>query len=227
MLTPLQENIIKETVKYVRSVSTAESSGHDWWHIYRVEKLAVYIGQKEKSDEFTVRLAALLHDMDDWKFNSFDSQNAKSWLSLCQMEEAEIQNIIHVIQQVSYTGAGENPVPDSIEARIVQDADRLDAIGAIGIARAFAYGGSAKRTLFNPKIQPQLHADFEAYRNSRSNTINHFYEKLLLLKDRLHTATAKKLAEKRHKVMEDFLDNFFEEWFLFEENTFLKNKPTT
>jgi uncharacterized protein len=218
MLSQFQETLISQTIAFVKSISEGEGSGHDWWHIYRVDKLAVYLAGNENADIFIVRLAALLHDLDDWKFNSPDSQNAKNWLTKCGMEEEELDRIIHIIQQVSYTGAGENSIPDSLESQIVQDADRLDALGAIGIARAFAYGGFKNREIFNPEILPVLHSDSDAYRKNQSHTINHFYEKLLLLKDRLNTSAAKEIASERHQFMEIFLKHFYQEWFLFEED---------
>jgi uncharacterized protein len=222
MLTHFQQNIITETTRFVRSASIGESSGHDWWHIHRVEKLAIYLAEIEKADMFLVRLSALLHDMDDWKFNRDGSTHAATWLGSTALDKKTNEKVLHIIAQVSYKGAGEDTTPDTMEAMIVQDADRLDALGAIGIARAFAYGGSKQRELFDPEVQPVMHADFEAYKTKTSHTINHFYEKLLLLKDRLHTAPARQLAEKRHAFMEKYLENFFEEWFLLEKNTFLK-----
>jgi uncharacterized protein len=223
MLTPSQQNIITETTRFVRSAAAGESSGHDWWHIHRVEKLAIYLAEIEKADLFLVRLSALLHDMDDWKFNQTGSTNASTWLKRTDLDKETIEKVLHIIAQVSYKGAGELTTPDTLEAMVVQDADRLDALGAIGIARAFAYGGSKLRELFDPGVQPIMHADFEAYKTKTSHTINHFYEKLLLLKDRLHTAPARQLAEMRHTFMEQYLENFFEEWFLLEENSFWKN----
>jgi len=220
MLTQPQLEILSATTDFVKSQSTGESSGHDWWHIYRVEKLAIFIAEKEEAELFTIRLAALLHDLDDWKFNESNSRNAENWLRSTSLEEETIQKVLHIISQVSFKGAGEKTIPDSMEAMIVQDADRLDALGAIGIARAFAYGGSKNRPIFEPETAPELHKTFTAYQNSKSHTINHFYEKLLLLKDRLHTKTARDLAIERHDFMKDFLENFFEEWFLFGEKRF-------
>ncbi len=212
MLTELQQNIITQTTTFIRSGSSGETSGHDWWHIHRVVKLAVYLAEKEKADLFPVHLAALLHDVDDWKFNDPASDNAANWLRSLQLDEESIQNVLHIINQVSYKGAGVATIPDSLEAMVVQDADRLDALGAIGIARAFAYGGSKNREMFNPELLPVMHNDFTAYKTKVSHTINHFYEKLLLLKERLHTSTAREFAEKRHAFMEEFLENFFAEW---------------
>jgi len=212
MLTENQQKIIENISAHVRNSSTGEGSGHDWWHIYRVEKMAIDITTKENADMFTVRLAALLHDMDDWKFNETGSRNAENLMIKSGLDEKATANILHIIQQVSFTGAGENPLPDSLEACVVQDADRLDALGAIGIARAFAYGGSKNREMFNPYIPPLMHNSFQEYKTSQSHTINHFYEKLLLLKDRLHTPTAKAIAEKRHNFMQLYLQQFYEEW---------------
>jgi uncharacterized protein len=220
MLSPAQQNIISETTRFVCSTSTGESSGHDWWHIHRVEKLAIYLAEKEQADMFTVRLAALLHDVDDWKLNEAASHHAENWLRSTTLDAETKQKVLHIIEQVSYKGAGEDTTLDTIEAAVVQDADRLDAIGAIGIARAFAYGGSKNRIIFDPETLPVMHQSFDDYKKITSHTINHFYEKLLLLKDRLHTTAAREFASKRHAFMEEFLKNFFEEWFLFEEIRF-------
>lgn len=211
-MTEYSENIIGKTVDFVRSKSEGESSGHDWWHIYRVHKLAVYLAKKEKADIFVIELSSLLHDLDDWKFNNPDSCQAIDWMHRCGLDNETVEKVIDVISKVSYKGAGEANKADTIEAQVVQDADRLDAIGAIGIARAFAYGGYKNREIFQPDITPELHGDFVAYQKNQSHTINHFYEKLLLLKDRLNTSAAKKLAEKRHQVLEDFLAEFYSEW---------------
>lgn len=204
--------IISKTADFVKSKSLGESSGHDWWHIYRVHKLAVYLGKQERANLYIVELAALLHDLDDWKFNATGSSHAADWLMQCGVDLGTIQNIVCVIGQVSFKGAGETNRAETIEAKVVQDADRLDAIGAIGIARTFAYGGFNKSEIYNPDDKPGLHENFEAYKKSQSHTINHFYEKLLLLKDRLNTETAKKLSEKRHQFLEDFLSQFYAEW---------------
>lgn len=223
-LLPLQQTLIDQTAEFVRRASLGEGSGHDWWHIYRVHKMAVHLAEKEQADLFTVQLAALLHDMDDWKFHKEGSVNAANHLKTLALDTQTIQAVLHMIAQVSYRGAGEDTTPDTLEARVVQDADRLDAIGAIGIARAFAYGGAKQRLLFDPALPPVMHSSFEEYKSKTSHTINHFYEKLLLLKERLHTATARQIAGKRHAFMEQFLENFYEEWFLFEENSYLKKQ---
>ncbi len=211
-MTYSKGDIITKTVSFVRSKSEGESSGHDWWHIYRVHRMAKYLAIAEKADNFIVELAALLHDLDDWKFNHDGSNNAAEWLQKSGLDQRLIMKVMEVIEQVSFKGAGQDTHAETIEAQVVQDADRLDAIGAIGVARAFAYGGYKHRELYRPDVLPVLHNDFEAYRNNQSHTINHFYEKLLLLRDRMNTATAKKLAGKRHQFLEFFLSEFYEEW---------------
>ena len=210
-----REKIIQLTVEYIRREFSNEASGHDWWHIYRVWKNALAICRHEKADEFIVQLAALLHDLDDWKFNETGDETplrARAWLDSCSVDPVTADSVCRIISHVSYKGAGVENKMDSLEGFIVQDADRLDAIGAIGIGRAFAYGGYKDRPLYDPDSPPNLHASFEEYKNSKSATINHFYEKLLLLKDRMNTTTAKRIAEHRHEVMLQFLDQFMLEW---------------
>jgi len=207
------EDIIAKTIAFVKSETAGEPSGHDWWHIYRVHKMAVYLAAKENADIFIVELAALLHDLDDWKLSESGSCHAFNWLCACGLDSHTIEQITHVIGQVSFKGAGETIKPDTIEGQVVQDADRLDAIGAVGIARAFAYGGYKNRELFHPDVPPGYHADFDAYKSKHSHTINHFYEKLLLLKDRMNTISAKQLAEHRHIILEGFLIEFYAEWY--------------
>jgi len=210
-----QQTIIQKTADYIRQEFSNDSSGHDWWHVYRVWQNALAICQHEKADAFIVQLAALLHDLDDWKFNDSADETphrAKGWLDSLPLDPSITDAVCNIIKHISYKGAGVDNKMDSLEGFIVQDADRLDAIGAIGIARAFAYGGFANRPLYNPDSPPQLHASFEEYKNSKSDTINHFYEKLLLLKDRMNTPTAKRIAEQRHEVMLKFLDQFNKEW---------------
>lgn len=210
-----QTDIIQKTAEFIRKEFSDDSSGHDWWHIYRVWKNAIAICKIEKADEFIVELAALLHDLDDWKFNETGDETphrAKLWLDSCKIDSVTAEAVCRIIMHVSYKGAGVKNKMDSLEGFIVQDADRLDAIGAIGIGRAFAYGGYKNRMMYDPDSPPALHASFEEYKNSKSATINHFYEKLLLLKDRMNTATAKRIAEERHDVMVKFLDQFMLEW---------------
>jgi len=207
--------IIQKAAEYVKLEFQNDSSGHDWWHIYRVWKNARMICQHEKADIFIVELAALLHDLDDWKFNESEDETpckAKAWMESCGVDSQIIKQVCEIIMRISYKGAGVENKMNSLEGFIVQDADRLDAIGAVGIGRAFAYGGYKNRTMYDPDSSPQLHATFEEYKNSKSATINHFYEKLLLLKDMMNTTAAKKIAEERHEVMLRFLDQFMKEW---------------
>jgi uncharacterized protein len=210
-----QNDIIQKTAKYIKQEFQNDSSGHDWWHIYRVWKNALAINEHEKADSFIVQLAALLHDLDDWKFNQSDDETplrAKVWLDSCSVTSTISDNICEIIKNISYKGAGVENKMNSLEGFIVQDADRLDAIGAIGIARAFAYGGYKNRMLYDPESKPQMHKSFDEYKKSQSDTINHFYEKLLLLKNRMNTKTAKEMAEQRHEVMVKFLYEFMKEW---------------
>ncbi len=211
-----KEQIILQTAEYIKTRLNGEGSGHDWWHVYRVWKTALHISQYEQVDIFVVELAALLHDIADWKFHDGNDevgpQMARTWLEKLSVDEAVIAHVCRIIQDISYKGAGVNTAMNSIEGKVVQDADRLDALGAVGIARTFAYGGSKGREMYNPGINPVLHQSFEQYKNSQSPTLNHFYEKLLLLKDLMNTSTAKNMAEKRHQVMEDFLNEFYQEW---------------
>jgi len=210
------EQIIAQTAEHIRLKLEGEGSGHDWWHVYRVWKNAIHIGKQEKADLFVIELAALLHDIADWKFHDGNEdigpQLAREWLETLSVEESIIAHVCRIIRAISFKGAGVKNTMDSPEGLIVQDADRLDAMGAIGIARTFAYGGSKHREMYNPTVNPQLHTSFEQYKNSEGTTINHFYEKLLLLKDLMNTPTARKIAEGRHKYMQEFLQQFFLEW---------------
>ena len=205
------EQIIQKTENYVRTVFEEEGSGHDWWHIHRVRILALKIAEQEGGDLFLIEMGALMHDLDDWKLNSGESRCWK-WLQKIGIEQELAQKIVELTEQISFKGAGVADNTSSLEAKIVQDADRIDAIGAIGIARTFAYGGNKGRLLYHPEIKPEMHQTFAAYKSGTSPTINHFYEKLLLLKERVNTKTGKKIAEKRHAFMEKFLEQFFNEW---------------
>ena len=208
--------IIKRTENHVRKELAGEGSGHDWWHVYRVWKMAQYIGKREKADMFVVELSALLHDIADYKLHGGDEnigpKTAEKWLKSLKVEQSIIDHIKEIILDASFKGAKVKTQMGTIEGEIVQDADRLDAIGAVGIARTFAFGGYLQREIYNPNIKPQVHKTFKEYKNGKSHTINHFYEKLLLLKNLMNTKTAKKIAEKRHKYMEDFLKKFYKEW---------------
>ena len=210
------QEIIDKTKNYVKNKFEGEGSGHDWWHIYRVWKTAIYIAKEEKADLFIVELAALLHDIADWKFHEGDDsigpKKARSWLESINVEEKTISQVCNIIQNISFKGAKVNNLMETKEGKIVQDADRLDAIGAIGIGRTFAYGGHKNREMYNPYIKPEMHETPEQYKNSNGPSINHFYEKLLLLKDLMNTETGKKIAESRHQFMEYFLERFFKEW---------------
>lgn len=211
-----KDQIIEQTKEYVKSKLEGEGSGHDWWHVYRVWKNAISIAKHEKADLFTVELAALLHDIADWKFCGGDEtvgpRVAGEWLDKQQVDKATVDHVKEIIKNLSFKGAGVKSRIDTIEGMIVQDADRLDAIGAIGIARTFAYGGHKGREIYNPYIKPQLHQTFEQYKQSNGHTINHFYEKLLLLKELMNTNSAKKMAEERHQFMLEFLNQFYKEW---------------
>ncbi len=208
--------LFDRTADHVRTRLSGEASGHDWWHTYRVWRMAKRIGQAEEADLLVVELAALLHDIADWKSHGGDStvgsEMAREWLGSLGVDQGVIEHICRIVADISFKGAGvEQPVL-SLEGKVVQDADRLDAIGAIGIARAFAYRGAKGRPIHDPEVQPTEHRTAEAYLRGGGTTINHFYEKLLLLKDRMNTATARAIAEKRHRFMEEFLRRFYEEW---------------
>jgi uncharacterized protein len=210
-----RQEIIQSTAAFVAGEFASEGSGHDWFHIDRVRRIALRIGKTEGGDLFIIEMAALLHDLDDYKITGLESpvpEKAKSWLYSQNVEADVASLILQVIEEVSYKGSDiETPV-SSVESAVVQDADRLDAIGAIGIARTFAYGGYKNRLIYDPKIAPEMHDDFQAYESSTAPTINHFYEKLLLLKDRMNTNTAKLMAAQRHQFMENYLQHFFDEW---------------
>jgi len=211
-----KEKIVKQTEKYAKNKLLGEGSGHDWWHVYRVWKNAINIGHHEDVDMFVVQLAALLHDISDWKFNKGDDnvgpKMAKEWLKKSRVEEKIISHVCEIIKEISFKGAGVKTRMRTKEGMVVQDADRLDAIGAIGIARTFAYGGYAGEEIYNPNIKPELYDPFKKYKNKKGTSINHFYEKILLLKDLMNTKTAKKIAEERQKFVEQFLDRFYKEW---------------
>ena len=207
--------ILQKTERFIESEFRSEGSGHDWFHVDRVRKMALRIGEKEGSDLFITEMAALLHDLDDWKIvgaGNHETSKAEKWLNSMGVETAVSKQILQIIDDVSFKGAGiETPVR-SIEAAVVQDADRLDAIGAIGIARTFTYGGHKNRLIHDPSILPVMHNSFQEYKSNVAPTINHFYEKLLLLKDRMNTGSARIIAEQRHQFMNEYLSQFFEEW---------------
>lgn len=211
-----KNEIIYKTYIFVRQKLEGEGSGHDWWHIDRVWKNSINIAKKEKADLFVVQLAALLHDIADWKFCDGDEtvgpKVAKEFLQSLNVEKNIIDHICTIIKNVSFKGAKtEVNKMFSIEGKIVQDADRLDALGAIGIARVFAYGGYVKQEIYNPEIKPKIHTTSEEYKKGGGTSVNHFYEKLLLLKDLMNTKTGKELAQKRHEFIETYLDTFYKE----------------
>jgi uncharacterized protein len=208
--------IINKTIIFVKSKLENAEGGHDWFHIERVFKNALLISEGEVCDTNVVQLAALLHDIADSKFNNGDEtigpKIAREFLESENVDEATIQHVITIIENISFKGGNTKNTHSSIELDIVQDADRLDAIGAIGIARTFNYGGFKNRPLYNPAIAPNLHMCKEEYKNSQAPTLNHFYEKLLLLKDKMNTETGKQIAKERHHFMETFLSQFYAEW---------------
>ncbi len=214
------DTVIDNTIKFVKESLRYAEGGHDWFHIERVYKNALSIAKYEKVDVFIVTLGALLHDIADSKFHQGDEsigpKKAKAFLQTQGVDESVIQHIENIIRFISFKGeiglAKGSPRFNSKELDVVQDADRLDAIGAIGIARAFNYGGFKNRAIYNPAIKPNTQLTKEAYKKSTAPTINHFYEKLLLLKNRMNTETGKKIAQERHQFMELFLDQFYKEW---------------
>ena len=213
-----QDAIIKNTIAFVKKTLENAESGHDWFHIERVYNNAKLISKGEEADDFIVSLGALLHDIADAKFHDGDEtiapKLAAEFLVLQNVDSFVIDQVIKIIENISFKNSlsGKSDQFNSTELEIVQDADRLDAIGAIGIARAFHYGGYKNRSLYNPEIEPNLNMTKKEYKNSKSPTINHFYEKLLLLKDKMNTDTGKKLALKRHQFMEKYLAQFYNEW---------------
>ncbi|MBF2707300.1 HD domain-containing protein [Flavobacterium soyangense] len=210
------ENIINKTILFVKQKLENAEGGHDWFHIERVFKNSVSISYNEVCDITVVKLGALLHDIADSKFYNGDEtvgpKIAREFLESENLDEATIQHVVDIIENISFKGGNTKKLFSSIELDIVQDADRLDAIGAIGIARTFNYGGFKNRPLYNPKIAPNLRMSKEEYKNSEAPTLNHFYEKLLLLKDKMNTETGKKIAQERHRFMMTFLSQFYAEW---------------
>lgn len=209
-------DLIRKTMAFVQQQLAGAEGGHDWFHIERVYKNALLIAQGENCDETVVKLAALLHDIADSKFHGGDEsigpRTARMFLESDNVPEATINHVVNIIENISFKGGNFQKTFHSKELDIVQDADRLDAIGAIGIARCFNYGGFKNRALYNPEIAPNLNMSKEQYKASASPTINHFYEKLLLLKDKMNTETGKRIALERHQYMEGFLAQFYAEW---------------
>ncbi|WP_077618516.1 HD domain-containing protein [Bacillus sinesaloumensis] len=205
---------IEDTTNFVKNILSSDSSGHDWWHIERVRKAAIEIGERENANIFVVEMAALLHDVADEKLNESEEEGLKKvrdWLSSLQLPYPQQVEIIEIISTMSFKG-GNRPPMKTIEGKVVQDADRLDAIGAIGIARTFAYAGAHGDLIYDPHLPYREVLTKEEYRNGKSTAINHFYEKLLKLKDTLNTDAAKEVAQKRHDFMVGFLEQFYKEW---------------
>ncbi|HBH05397.1 MAG TPA: phosphohydrolase [Flavobacteriales bacterium] len=200
---------------FAKAFHTGEGTGHDWWHIKRVVEQAKLIAQHERNaDQLLVQLIGLLHDVPDRKLHSSEDEGQAyllTWLR-SQFDEQQSRRLLQCINEISFKGAGVDDFVSCKEVAIVQDADRLDALGAIGIARAFAYGGKKNRALFDPDIYPEIHLSYEAYKISEGHTINHFYEKLLLLEERMHTETGRQIAHQRTIFMKSFLRQFYNEW---------------
>ena len=209
-----REQILAAARAYVRQRLEHDSSGHDWWHVDRVVRLARRLAEEEGADVFLCELAALTHDLVDWKLNPDEAQalaDLHAWLAQHGVDAATTAAVLEIITHLSFKGGGQPPM-QTLEGQIVQDADRLDAIGAIGIARAFAYGGAKGLLLHDPEARPRGQMTEAEYRSQQAATITHFYEKLLALKDRMNTATARRLAAHRHAVLEEFLAEFQAEW---------------
>lgn len=209
-------SVIEKTINFVKKKLEHAESGHNWFHMERVYNNALLIAKEETCDLEVVQLAALLHDIADSKFHDGDEtvgpKVAREFLTSENVSEETINHVVAIIENISFKGGNFEKQFTSKELEIVQDADRLDAIGAVGIARTFNYGGFKNREIYNPEIAPNLKMSKEEYKNSTAPTINHFYEKLLLLKDKMNTETGKKIAQQRHEFMEKFLEQFYKEW---------------
>ncbi|MCF8720839.1 HD domain-containing protein [Nitrospina gracilis] len=211
----MSQAVIEKTRKFAQSFFADDGSGHDWWHVHRVWQMACRLADAEGADRTVVEIAALLHDVADWKLgNGNEHQGYETIRNLLKddLPAETVERVCGIIATVSYKGAGVETPVESLEGQCVQDADRLDAIGAVGIARAFAYGGNKNRLIHDPAQEPVLHQSFGEYKKNKGPSINHFYEKLLLLKERMNTPTARALAEERHRFMEQYLQQFFGEW---------------
>lgn len=210
------QQIIERIAQEVKESLQGEGSGHDWWHIHRVWRMARRIGHDEGVNIFVIELTALLHDIGDWKFHDGDDtvgpKIAREVLSKYDIPKNVIAHVCDIISTMSFKGAGVPTKMQTLEGEVVQDADRLDAIGAIGIARAFAYGGHKNRLIHDPEQNPVFHQTKDEYFQAKGATINHFHEKLLLLKERMNTRLGKRIAEERHRYMNDYLCRFYNEW---------------
>ena len=210
------QNLVDRVAAHIKAKFLAESSGHDWHHINRVWQLTRQIAAQEGADREIAELGALVHDIADWKFHDGDDsigpREAELLLSREGASPQVIAAVVDIVATISFKGAGVSTAMRTLEGQCVQDADRLDAIGAIGIARSFAYGGHAGRLMHDPDEAPVLHQTAAAYKASKGASLNHFYEKLFLLKDRMNTPTGRALAEPRHQFMQDYVDQFLAEW---------------
>lgn len=209
-----KDTLLTEAAQFARQQLERDSSGHDWWHIQRVTKLALTIAREEGADAFICELAALLHDVADYKIAGDEEtglRTVRDWLTAHGADGDTMSAVMDIIATMSF-GGGSRPPMATLEGRVVQDADRLDAIGAIGVARAFAFGGSRGRPLFVPGETARVYHSAAEYHSSTGSTITHFHEKLLLLKNRMNTSYARQLAEARHRYMESFLEEFAREW---------------
>lgn len=225
-MTTKASPLVSKIAEHIKAKFSTESSGHDWHHIYRVWMLSKAIGAAEGAQLEIVELGALVHDIADWKFHGGDDtagpREARKLLSEAGADEGLIEQVVDIVSTISFKGAGVATPMRSLEGKCVQDADRLDAIGAIGIARCFAYGGHAGRLMYDPNSPPEMHASAEQYKASKGHSLNHFYEKLFLLKDRMNTATGKAIALERHQFMEQFVSQFLAEWNVGSDGQFAK-----
>ncbi|MFT3848953.1 MAG: HD domain-containing protein [Propionivibrio sp.] len=214
-------DLVERVAGHVKAKFAGEGSGHDWHHIHRVWRLARQIGAAEGADPEVTALGALLHDIADWKFHGGDDsagpREAERLLVREGASRALVNPVVEIVATISFKGAGVRSEMRTLAGKCVQDADRLDALGAIGIARCFAYGGHAGRLIYDPDVAPVIHATAEAYKSATGTSFNHFHEKLLLLKDRMNTAAGRALAEERHRFMEAFVQQFLREWVVSDE----------
>lgn len=211
-----KQEVIKKVIKFMEKKQKDDCSGHDWWHTWRVWQNAKYLTKFEKTDNFVVELGALLHDIADWKFYGGDmekgSREAGKLLRRLQVDDKVIKKVAEIVGHISFKGEGVNPDPLSLEGQVVQDADKLDAVGAIAAARTFAFGGAMGRAIYDPEVPPAHFQNFKQYKNNHSSSINHFYEQHFLMKDFMNTKEARRIAVKREKVLRKFLDDFMDEW---------------
>lgn len=210
------KQILAQAALKIKDILGDDTSGHDLWHIKRVVAIAKAIGEKEGGNLFIIELAAWLHDIADHKYHDGDEtagpRAARKWMETQDISETDIKSVVTIIKEISFKGAKVKTPMSTLEGKVVQDADRIDAIGAIGVARTFAYGGSKGHAMYDPEIEPVKHTNFDSYKSSKAPVINHFYEKLLLLKDLMNTTTGKRIAEERHNFMLAFLTQFYKEW---------------